>query len=85
MRHREVAKKLAPAFSLRNFKAKEAAIQKHIDLFVQKMKDTGAGKEGAELHRWTHWLALDISADMTYGSEMGHMQESKYFYMIQRY
>ena len=77
VRHREIAKKLAPAFSMRNFKAKEATIQKHIDLFLKRMKDTGMRDKGAELQRWTDWLALDLSADMTYGRDLGQMRESE--------
>lgn len=77
MKHREIAKKLAPAFSTRNFKAKETAVQNHIYLFVQRMKDVGTGAKGAELQRWTDWLALDLSADMTYGLAMNQMRDSK--------
>lgn len=77
VKHREIAKKLAPAFSTRNFKAKEATVHRHLDLFIQRMKEFGAG-EGAELRRWSDWLALDLSADLTYGREMGQMRDSKY-------
>lgn len=77
IRHREIAKKLAPAFSARNFKAKEGAVHKHIDLFIEKMKVVGATGQGAELRRWSDWLALDLSADMTYSLEMGQMRDSK--------
>ncbi|KAK2599607.1 hypothetical protein N8I77_011346 [Diaporthe amygdali] len=75
VRHREIAKKLAPAFSTRNFKAKETAVHEQIDLFVQRMKDEGTGRKGAELQRWTDWLALDLSADMTYGLAMNQMRD----------
>ncbi|KUI57993.1 hypothetical protein VP1G_05332 [Cytospora mali] len=75
VKHREIAKKLAPAFSTRNFKAKEATVLKHIDTFIEKMKIVG--KEGVELQRWVEWLALDLSADLTYGREMGQMQDMK--------
>ncbi|POS72792.1 isotrichodermin C-15 hydroxylase [Diaporthe helianthi] len=77
VKHRETAKKLAPAFSTRNFKAKEKAVHGHIDLFVQKMKDEGSGEKGAELQRWTDWLALDLSADMTYGLAMNQLNDMK--------
>lgn len=76
VKHREIARKLAPAFSTRNFKAKEMAVHKHIDLFIQRMKEFGAG-EGAELQRWSDWLALDLSADLTYSHEMGQMRDMK--------
>jgi hypothetical protein len=77
VKHREVAKKLAPAFSLRNFKAKEDTIHKHIDLFIHQMKKVGTESQVVDLQRWTDWLALDLSADMTYGREMGQMQDSE--------
>lgn len=76
-RHREIAKKLAPAFSARNFKAKEAAVLKHIDLFIEKMKSVSTEERGAELRCWSDWLALDLSADMTYSREMGQMRDRK--------
>ncbi|KAK9420082.1 putative benzoate 4-monooxygenase cytochrome p450 protein [Seiridium unicorne] len=71
VKHREIAKKLAPAFSTRNFKAKEASVSEHIDLFIRKMKSAQVAEQGAELQQCTDWLALDLPADMTYGLEMG--------------
>lgn len=79
VKHREIAKKLAPAFSTRNLKAKETAVHKHVDIFVQRMKESGIGEKGAELQCWTDWLALDLSADMTYGLAMNQMRDSKRF------
>ena len=76
VKHREIAKKLAPAFSTRNFKAKETTVQKHINFFIERMKEVGAADNGAELQHWTDWLALDLSADMTFGREMGQMRDS---------
>ncbi|ORY09318.1 hypothetical protein BCR34DRAFT_589422 [Clohesyomyces aquaticus] len=75
IKHREIARKLAPAFSTRNFKAKEATVHKYIDVFVNKMREVGDGTQGAELQRWADWLALDLSADMTYGREVGQMRD----------
>ncbi|KAI0477089.1 cytochrome P450 [Xylariaceae sp. FL0804] len=75
IRHREIAKRLSPAFSMRNFKAKEAAIQGHFDLFIKRMREFG--DQGVEMQRWTDWLALDLAADMTYGRDMGHVRDMK--------
>ena len=75
VKHRGIAKKLAPAFSTRNLKAKEATILKQIDLFIGRMKEVGAQEKGAEMQRWSDWLALDLSADMTYGRDMGQMRD----------
>ncbi|CAH0043516.1 unnamed protein product [Clonostachys solani] len=77
VRHREIAKRLAPAFSTRNLRAKEAAIHKHIDLFVNRMKDFGGDERGADMRRWVEWLGLDLSADMTYCIDMGHLRDMK--------
>ncbi|KAF3764589.1 cytochrome P450 [Cryphonectria parasitica EP155] len=77
VKHREIAKKLAPAFSTRNFKAKEAAVQRHIDAFIQKMKEIGAGEKGAEMQCWTDRLGLDLSFDMTYSRVLGQIRDMK--------
>ncbi|KAK8118405.1 uncharacterized protein PG998_003031 [Apiospora kogelbergensis] len=77
IRHREIAKKLAPAFSTRNLKAKEATILKRVDRFLNQMKEIGAQGKGADLQCWTHWLALDLSVDMTYGRDMGQVRDMK--------
>ncbi|KAK6078291.1 cytochrome P450 [Seiridium cupressi] len=61
VKHREIAKKLAPAFSTRNFKAKEASVSEHIDLFIRKNEKCS-----------------DLSADMTYGLEMGQVRDTEY-------
>lgn len=77
VKHREVAKRMAPAFSMKNFKAKEATLQYYIDLFVNKMKEVGGSEHGAEMRRWADWLSTDIAADMTYNRQMNQMRDSK--------
>jgi hypothetical protein len=77
VKHREIAKKLAPAFSSKNLKAKESVILKHINLFVDRIRETGGGVKGAEMQCWTDRLGLDLSADMVYGREIGQMRDSK--------
>lgn len=58
VKHREVAKKMAPAFSMKNFKAKESTLQKYVDIFIDKMKEVGNSERGAEMRRWADWLAM---------------------------
>lgn len=60
VKHREVAKRMAPAFSTRNFKAKEGTLQKYIDIFVDKMKEIGGSEHGAEMRRWADWLSMYV-------------------------
>jgi cytochrome P450 len=50
-RHHAKAKKLAPAFSTKALKAKEATMHKYTDAFVQRMKELGSRKEGIELRK----------------------------------
>ncbi|KAK6207212.1 hypothetical protein LQW54_007413 [Pestalotiopsis sp. IQ-011] len=76
-RHYEVARKVAPAFSMKSFKAKEPVVHKHIDIFIQKMLEIGDRGKGAELRQWSDWLGLDLSMSMTYGADMGQMQHMK--------
>ncbi|KAI0434881.1 cytochrome P450 [Xylaria sp. FL1042] len=75
VRHREIAKRVAPAFSNKNLKAKEMTIQKHMNLFIEKMEHL-KGKD-VELRQWSDWLALDLSADMTYGHDFGQVRDMK--------
>ncbi|KAI1198721.1 cytochrome P450 [Nemania serpens] len=75
VRHREVAKRLAPAFSNKNLIAKEMTIQRHMNQFLEKMEHL-QGKD-IELRQWSDWLALDLSAEMTYGRDVGQVRDMK--------
>ncbi|KAG6354983.1 hypothetical protein INS49_004064 [Diaporthe citri] len=66
VRHRVVRKNLSRAFSVKSLQAKEPALHKHLDYFLDRMKEFGNEKNGVDLLQWTNWLALDISADMAY-------------------
>ena len=57
LKHREVAKKLRPAFSARSIKAMEPTLQKHIDRFINQMRKYGGGKKGLELLMVRHHLS----------------------------
>lgn len=41
------------------------------------MKELGGNKTPIEMQRWSDWLALDLSADLTYGRDMGQVRDSK--------
>ncbi|KAI1404957.1 isotrichodermin C-15 hydroxylase [Hypoxylon fuscum] len=74
VKHRMVAKKLSPAFSINSIKAKEPTLHKYIDYFIEKMKEVRSSRDGIELRTWTDWLAMDISADLAYSRQMCQMQ-----------
>ncbi|TGO65891.1 hypothetical protein BOTNAR_0073g00160 [Botryotinia narcissicola] len=83
IKHRDVARKLSPAFSARNTNAKEAVLHKHIDSFVEKMIAMG-GEKDIELRQWTDWLTMDVSADMTYNRQMNQMRDGYFYQLIPR-
>lgn len=56
VRHREVAKRMAPAFSMRSIRAMEPVANAYIEEFISQMKRLGAKKEGVELVRWTNYI-----------------------------
>jgi hypothetical protein len=55
VKHREIARKLAPAFSTRNLKAKEATVNKHFDCLINEMRSMGADKKGVDMRSWSDW------------------------------
>lgn len=67
VRHREVARKILPAFSARSIRTYEPVMHRHADYFVERMKELGA--LGVSLVDWTHWLAWDMSSDVAWNDE----------------
>ena len=77
VRHREVAKKLSPAFSHRSIKALEPVAHGYVDFFVARMKEFGAEPEGVGLVQWTNWLAMDQAADMAWNEKLHQMRDRR--------
>lgn len=77
VRHRQVARKLAPAFSNRAVKTLEPLVHQHMDYFVERMKELGAAPAGVSLVDWTNWLGLDMAADLAWNQKMHQMENAK--------
>jgi cytochrome P450 len=79
VRHRNVVRQIAPAFSTRFLRTLEPIIHEHIDYFVARMKEISTDRNivGVPLVRWTNWLAMDMSADMAWNEKMHQMRDSK--------
>lgn len=77
VRHREVAKKLSPAFSNRSIKALEPLAHEYMDYFVAKMKELGSEPTGVGLVEWTNWLAMDQAADMAWNEKLHQMRDRR--------
>ena len=77
VRHREVAKRLSPAFSSRSIKALEPVAHEYMDYFVARMLELGAEATGVGLTEWTNWLAMDQSADMAWNEKLYQMRDRR--------
>jgi cytochrome P450 len=75
--HREVAKKISPAFSKRSMRAMEPVVHKYMDYFVDRIKELGADPQGVGMNQWMNWLAWNIAADLSWNSEAHEMRDSK--------
>ncbi|KAJ3578896.1 hypothetical protein NPX13_g1669 [Xylaria arbuscula] len=78
IKHHQIAKKLAPAFSPRAMRAKDGVLHKHVDYFVDQMKEKAGSHAGVDLATWVQWLSLDIAADMAYHHEANCMRDGAY-------
>ncbi|KAJ4388091.1 hypothetical protein N0V93_008696 [Gnomoniopsis smithogilvyi] len=77
VKHHEVARKLFPAFGLRSIRGFEPLMHKHIDYFIERMKQLGTQREGVNLVDWTHWVAWDTSQDIAWCEETHCMRDGK--------
>lgn len=79
VRHRNVARRIAPAFSTRFLRTLKPVMHEHMDYFVARMKETSMdrNKIGVPLVKWTNWLAMDLSADLALNEKMHQMRDSK--------
>ena len=79
VRHRSVARQIAPAFGSRFLRTLEPVVHKYMDYFVMRMKELSANQKttGVPLVRWTNWLAMDMAADLAWNEKMHQMRDSK--------
>ncbi|CAH0038995.1 unnamed protein product [Clonostachys rhizophaga] len=77
IRHREVARKLSPAFSSQNSRAMDPVVEKHVTHFIERMKELGSVTEGVSLIDWSNWYYMDLSADLVWNEETHQMRDRK--------
>ncbi|KAH8719535.1 cytochrome P450 [Phaeosphaeriaceae sp. PMI808] len=79
VKHRSVARQIAPAFSTRFLRTLEPIVHEHMDYFIARMKDifVSGNTNGVPLVRWTNWLAMDMSADLAWNEKMHQMRDMK--------
>ncbi|KAK0629905.1 cytochrome P450 [Bombardia bombarda] len=77
IKHRETARRLAPAFSSRAIRAMEPVVHEYMDYFISRMRELGGGDSGIPLVEWTNWLAMDLSADLSTSEKKHEMRDMK--------
>ncbi|XXG99678.1 hypothetical protein Hte_006019 [Hypoxylon texense] len=77
VKHRKIAKQMAPAFSPKATRAKDLILHKYADLFVEKMKEIGENPGGISLPTWIQWLSVDIAAEVAYSQQMNCMRDER--------
>ncbi|CAG8958436.1 hypothetical protein HYFRA_00011113 [Hymenoscyphus fraxineus] len=75
--HREMARKLQPAFSTRAVQAHESTVRSHIDEFLLQMEEHGTKEQGVDMKLWLDWLAWDLAGDLAYGRDFRHVKDAK--------
>lgn len=76
VRHRDIAKKISPAFSARAIRSMEVVVRHYFDFFVDKMKEIGSAPDGVSLVDWTNWVASDLATDLTWNEQVNEMRDS---------
>ncbi|KAJ5420683.1 cytochrome P450 [Penicillium sp. CMV-2018d] len=74
--HRQIAKKLVPAFSTKALRKQEDVIHQHVDGFVAQLRKYGMTDE-IEMKQWVDWLLFDIAGDMAYGRQFEQVKARK--------
>jgi hypothetical protein len=57
----------AEAFSDRNLVKQEPTMQKHVDLFVEKIYQLGNTEVGMKMDKWLTYLSFDLTGMMAFG------------------
>ncbi|KAI0470522.1 cytochrome P450 [Xylariaceae sp. FL0804] len=66
-KHREVAKKLHPAFAARSLRSLEPVLQKHVDMLIKQIGIHGTKEAGIDVKEWMDWYHWDVATDFAYG------------------
>jgi cytochrome P450 len=79
VRHRRVARQVAPAFGSRFQRILEPIMNEHIDYFIARMEEMERDSHytGVPLVKWSNWLAMDMSADLAWSEKMNQMRDSR--------
>lgn len=74
-RHRDIARKLQPAFGTPFLKTQEGLILDHINGFIRQLDENAIKNQAIEMNEWINWLAWDLAGDLTYGHDFRHIKD----------
>ncbi|KAH7403136.1 cytochrome P450 monooxygenase-like protein [Cadophora sp. MPI-SDFR-AT-0126] len=77
VKHREIRKLLAPAFSSSALRAQTAFVLKYVDMWIEQIKKHGGADEGINIEEWYNWLTFDIIGDLAFGESFGAVENAK--------
>ncbi|KAH7045270.1 benzoate 4-monooxygenase cytochrome P450 [Macrophomina phaseolina] len=79
--HARVRRSIAHAFSDKALAEQEPLIRRHIDLFVEKLRDAASvpgGESAVDIVRFLQFITFDIMTDMTLGQSLGLLERSDF-------
>ncbi|KAI1259181.1 cytochrome P450 [Xylariaceae sp. FL1019] len=76
-KHRQVSKKLHPAFSSRSLKNLEPVLQTHVDMLIRQISVHGTKKEGIDVKEWMDRYHWDIATDFGYGRHFHQIENNE--------
>ncbi|KAK9781105.1 putative Fatty acid synthase beta subunit hexB [Seiridium cardinale] len=74
--HRRYRRLLSGAFSDKGIRVQQPMIQRHVDLLVQRLKESSA-TGSQDMCEWLNWCTFDIIGDLAFGESFGCLQNRK--------
>ncbi|GKT87518.1 trichothecene C-15 hydroxylase [Colletotrichum tofieldiae] len=74
-RHGPLRRLLSHAFSARAMAEQQPLMDRHIDLFMQRLRQNGkGGSKPLDGSKWLEWITFDIVGDLAFGEPFGCIQ-----------
>ncbi|OHW90976.1 trichothecene c-15 hydroxylase [Colletotrichum incanum] len=74
-RHGPLRRLLSHAFSARAMAEQQPLMDRHIDLFIQRLRQNGeGGSKPLDGSKWMEWITFDIVGDLAFGEPFGCIQ-----------
>ncbi|KAF9873146.1 cytochrome p450 monooxygenase [Colletotrichum karsti] len=75
--HQGIRKRLAPGFSVTALGKQSDIVVRHIDSLLDQISIFGQNSEGMNMSQWFMWLAFDVIVDLSFGEELGTVEQGQ--------